>query len=391
MNLLFVSPAIVEVCNGKCYNNALATAIPRYLKYADHLTSVSFKKEGAASSARLLNFPHTDFVFVEKVNTLKGLILGRRENRKILEESVRNADVCIVHIPSFAGEDIARLSRKYGKPCLQVIIGCPWDAYWNYSMKGKMVAPFRYRALRRTVRSAEYVIYVTDKFLQERYPTRGRALGCSDVELADVSTEILDRRREKIANITDGLVKLGTLAAVDVRYKGQEYVIRSIAELKKEGKKFEYHLAGGGDNAYLRALSIKLGVEEQLIFHGMLPHEKVFDFLDGIDIYVQPSKLEGLPRALVEAMSRACPALGTAVGGIPELLDRDCLFRAGNVREITGLLKKLDKRKMEQWACRNFEQSKLYERKYLEQQRDKFIQGFLNDQLKSTPEEMGRI
>ena len=159
-------------------------------------------------------------------------------------------------------------------------------------------------------------------------------------------------------------------------------MIRSIAELKKEGKKFEYHLAGGGDNAYLRALSIKLGVEEQLIFHGMLPHEKVFDFLDGIDIYVQPSKLEGLPRALVEAMSRACPALGTAVGGIPELLDRDCLFRAGNVREITGLLKKLDKRKMEQWACRNFEKSKLYEREYLEQQRDKFIQFFLNDQLK---------
>lgn len=383
MNILFASPAVVEVYNGEYFNNSLATAIPRYLKYADHLTSVSFKRECTGSSVRLLNFPHTDFVFVEKVNTLKGLVRIWRKNRKILEENVRKADVCIVHIPSFAGENIARLAKKYGKPCLQVIIGCPWDAYRNYSMKGKIVAPFRYQALRRTISSAEYIIYVTNKFLQERYPTRGYALGCSDVELADVSPDVLNRRLEKIRNSVGRVMKLGTVAVVDVRYKGQEYVIRSLAELKKKGKRYEYHLAGGGDNAFLRTLSVKLGVEDQLVFHGMLSHEKVFDFLDEIDIYVHPSRLEGLPRALVEAMSRACPALGTAVGGIPELLDSDCLFRAGNVEEITVFLKRLDKGKMEQLAYRNFEKSKLYEREYLEHRRDEFIQNFLKHKLKT--------
>jgi glycosyltransferase involved in cell wall biosynthesis len=60
----------------------------------------------------------------------------------------------------------------------------------------------------------------------------------------------------------------------------------------------------------------------------------VRDWLDRIDIYLQPSRQEGLPRALIEAMARACPALGSTAGGIPELLAPSCLHDVGDASHL---------------------------------------------------------
>lgn len=43
-------------------------------------------------------------------------------------------------------------------------------------------------------------------------------------------------------------------------------------------------------------------------------------------MYVQPSHTEGLPRSVVEAMSRALPVLASNVGGLPEIVDCNWLF-----------------------------------------------------------------
>ena len=104
-------------------------------------------------------------------------------------------------------------------------------------------------------------------------------------------------------------------------------------------------------------------------FLGPLSHEEVFQYLDNVDIYIQPSKQEGLPRALVEAMSRGCPALGSKTGGIPELLNKDFIFQKGAVDEICALLERLDKETMYEEAIRNFEKAKEFDRDLLERRR----------------------
>ena len=70
-------------------------------------------------------------------------------------------------------------------------------------------------------------------------------------------------------------IVLGTIGAVDVPYKGQEYVIKALARLSKQGYDFEYHLVGGGDNTYLRGIAEKNGIAEKVRFLGSLAHEKV--------------------------------------------------------------------------------------------------------------------
>ena len=60
------------------------------------------------------------------------------------------------------------------------------------------------------------------------------------------------------------------------------------------------------------------------------------------DIYIQPSLQEGLPRAVVEAMSTALPCIGFNTGGIPELLEPEYIVKLKNVDGIVQRIKILE-------------------------------------------------
>jgi glycosyltransferase involved in cell wall biosynthesis len=91
---------------------------------------------------------------------------------------------------------------------------------------------------------------------------------------------------------------------------------------------------------------------------------------------VQPSQTEGLPRALIEAMSRGCPCIGSNAGGIPELLDNAHIFSSGNVKELATILASFDIEKMITQAKRNYEFSKGYAKEIIETRRNDFLKEF---------------
>lgn len=299
----------------------------------------------------------------------------KKYKRKIEEECVEKSDYVIIRggTPS-----MVKLCKRMGKPYVVEVVGCTWDALWNHSWKGKILAPITFLKIRKVVADAPWVLYVTNEFLQKRYPTKGRTIGCSDVSLNTFDIKNLNDRIEKIQSHHGKLV-LGTAAAVDVRYKGQEYVIRALAQLKKSGHTlFEYQLAGQGDPSYLQALAKQLGVQDQVVFMGQMSHERVLEWMKNIDVYVQPSLQEGLPRALVEAMSTGLPCIGSQIAGIPELLDKSMLFTKKNVTKIVDLLMRMDTSTMKEQAERNYEKSKEFDAQLLEDKRNTFYHMFVN-------------
>ena len=135
---------------------------------------------------------------------------------------------------------------------------------------------------------------------------------------------------------------------------------------------------GNGDSSYLKGLAAKFGVEDRVVFCGGLPHEKVFSWLDSIDIYIQPSQTEGLPRALIEAESRGLPCLGSRIGGIPELLQESAIFdiKKRPAQNIANIIAKLSKNTLSEMSTHSLEVALRFDRSSLEKRRSDFYHSF---------------
>lgn len=340
MKVLFVyGEMTVEKTSSGFHHNFLNDIIERYRHMGD-LTVCTACKNCQESSKTVVNMDHVRFCAIEKENSIKKRFLNRTYNKKVLRELVQEHDLIVVHAPNSVSDLAAGYAHRYHKKYLVVLVGCGWGTLWYYNWKGKLLAPLSYLMTRRTVSGASYVWYVTESFLQFRYPTRGLCLGCSDVriEATDEKCNMARKERWRSYQSRQTTLKMVTVGAVDFPLKGQQFVIEALRDLKKKGIKFSYYLIGGGNPLPLQRLAKRLGVADQVFFLGVLSHEKVLETLKEMDLYIQPSKQEGLPRSVIEAMSLGMPVLGTDVGGISELLAPDFLFQRGSVSQIVDLL-----------------------------------------------------
>ena len=313
------------------------------------------------------------------VNSVNGCgslsAIFKRDNLKTLKSCISKCDLVIGRLHSvfacFAGSE----AKKQNKPYFAEVMGDALDAYWNHSIAGKLISLIAYFATKKVVWNADYALYVTNEYLQKRYPCKNESVGASNVLIEDVDDSVLEKRLKKISEHFGNEIKLMTSAAVDVRYKGQEYVIRAIPAINKAGYNVKYYIAGGGSQDYLRSVAEKCGVTEQVVFLGRITLGEVMEHLDDIDIYIQPSLQEGLPRSVIEAMSRGCPAIGAKTAGIPELIPQECVVRRKSHKDIANaILRICNKQKLMELARINFKKSKEYTDSILSQKRNAYYQ-----------------
>ena len=72
------------------------------------------------------------------------------------------------------------------------------------------------------------------------------------------------------------------------------------------------------ENLKLKIRNLKL--QNQVILYGSVPPDEVYKYLAIADVFVRPSRSEGLGNAFLEAMASGVPIIGTPVGGIPDFL-----------------------------------------------------------------------
>ena len=299
-----------------------------------------------------------------------------------LETAILDADKVIFSAASnFYVNKGINFCKKYGKPYLVLNGGFSFETDWNNKNPlGKLLAPIREYRCRKNLAEAPYALYVTNWSLQKRYPCKGVSVGCSDVEIPKLTEDILEKRQKKIFALPAGKLTLGTIGEVDNRNKSQTDVIRAISRVKQAlpEMRFEYQLVGGGNPEKLLKAAEKWGVADCVKVIGQIPHSEIYSWLDQIDIYIQPSRSEGLCRAVVEAMSRACPVICSTAGGNVELCSEEFSFRAGKIDRITDcLIRMCDVPTLHRQAERSFAAAKAYESEKLDEIRNAFLQGFL--------------
>lgn len=383
-NVLFVhdGPLYVDEETGRYYGiHYDDKLIARYSKFGTNISFLMRKENlnpGSASKYSLLTYKDFNFIPIPNFKSFGKYLRNKPTATRVIKDAVFNNDIIVIRFPSAAGVIAINYARLYKKPVFIEMVACVFDSLWNYDWRGKLLAHYKYFQYKRLVNVASHVHYVTEKFLQTRYPTNGKSLACSDVDIKNMKSDTLNRRLDHIDQ-SGRYYTLGTIAALDVPYKGQKDVIKALGILKKEGVIFNYKLVGQGDPSYIKAHARQYGVDDQIEILGPIPHDKIFEFLEGIDIYIQPSKQEGLPRAMIEAITMVCPALGARTGGIPELIKDEAIFSPGNINQIIDKLREVNKTWLRNQAIINFDTAQKYKREDLDRKLQNFYSEFLTD------------
>ncbi len=386
MKILFVCDHIFLTQNEKVYSNTFSyNMLKRYVDAFSNITVLARNLEVADTpDISLASGERVSFIFLESISTFNSFFGLRQQHEKTIEKIIEKHDGVIVRLPSELGLLTVNVANRMNKKCLTEVVGCAWDAMWNYGgFKSKVYAPFLFLKMKNSVRNSHYTIYVTKHFLQERYPSskKARTMGVSDVNLENSDENILLKRVQKIEEMDEKIV-FGTIASLSVQYKGIDIALNMLSEISKKYTHFEYHILGEGDPEKYKTVADDLGIADKVFFDGTLPGgEAVLDWLDHIDIYLQSSITEGLSRALIEAMSRACPAVGSSVGGTAELLGDDMMFHHRDTQRFYEITEALmhDKKWMIKVASDHFNRAKKYQKNRLDKKRNTFLTAFRND------------
>ncbi len=367
---------------GHYYGNELNDIIvERYRKLAERVVFlVRVKPLSKTVNNRVLPFLHSFFSVVE-LDNFSGIVsyfINYRKRKRLIEKEIKDADIIVARLPSSIGRMAVASAKKYNKPYLVEVVGCPWDALWNHSIVGKLVAPVAFFKMKRIVAKSPFVIYVTSHFLQKRYPNKYRNIGISDVVVKAIDNEILSERQNRVENFsTKGIISIGTIAGIDVPYKGHTDVLKAIWALKKEGYTIKYYIIGKGEGRTINDLIKGLHLEDDVLVIGEVSHELIGNYIRKFDIYIQPSKMEGLPRAVVEALSFACPVIGSNAGGIPELISKRMIFSKGDIKGLCVIIGQLTTEILKEESVKNYFKSKEFLQPILDIKRNDFYEEFL--------------
>lgn len=127
------------------------------------------------------------------------------------------------------------------------------------------------------------------------------------------------------------------------KVKGVEYLIEAFSKIADDFSKFNLVIVGSGfEFESLKDLSLKLGIENRVIFKGKLSLKDTQKLMKDCYCFVLPSLSEGLPRVIIEAMASRKPVIASNVGGIPELVKdkfNGFIFNSANSNNLVEKLR----------------------------------------------------
>ncbi len=292
-----------------------------------------------------------------------------------LEQAREEDDAIILRIPSqlalLAFDALERSKSGFGAE----VVADPLDAFAPGAARHPLRPLLRSQqsaALKRLCQAAAATAYVTERALQQRYPpAKGMfTTHYSSVELDDAAFVAgPPRPREPLSR----LISVGSMEHTQ---KGQDTLLEALALCNERGLGLNLTLVGDGRmRPWFERRAQKLGVASATAFRGRVASgAAVRRELDASDLFVLPSRQEGLPRAMLEAMARGLPAVGCAVGGVPELLEAKWLAAPNDAQAIAERIAVFAERPAARiaQAAQNLERAHAYHNDRLEKRRAAF-------------------
>ncbi|WP_242202509.1 glycosyltransferase family 4 protein [Aestuariivivens insulae] len=242
---------------------------------------------------------------------------------------------------------ILKISKFYNKHQYDLVHSWQWSSDWTEALAAKLAGVkwlytkkamgFKSRHWKFKSYLADFIITINDEmrdYFPEKKNQRLIPLGLDTNYYRPLGT-----KNTPVQPSTLNLVMVANLVPV----KGLETLIRALVLLPI--KEFRLQVVGKCDNAYGKAMQQlvqDLGLEKQISFVGT--QLDVRPYLETADIFVIPTldegRKEGMPMALVEAMSMGIPVLGSNITGIKFVLKdfNSLLFEPNNPQSLADKL-----------------------------------------------------
>jgi glycosyltransferase involved in cell wall biosynthesis len=274
------------------------------------------------------------------LSTLRALARAIRPLRRV-------PAAIVLRVPSPLASVVQTLTWSYGRPYAVEVVGDVWDVLAPGVVDGPGRPLLRLLGTLETKRLCYWATgaaYVTRERLQRRYPVRVRkrrdewplSTQYSQVSLPEGATGSPAGPPNATVN---RLLFVGSLAQ---RYKGLDTLLHAVAMARDQGRSWSLRVIGEGKyRPEMEILARRLGIVDQVSFLGTMSRAEVSQEMAAAALFVLPSRTEGLPRVLLEAMAVGTPCVATAVGGIPELLPPEALIRPNDPAGLAELIERL--------------------------------------------------
>lgn len=149
------------------------------------------------------------------------------------------------------------------------------------------------------------------------------------------NSDEIQESKAKYISAVNGRISLVSVGRLEPE-KGHYYLLRSMYILNQAGVDVELSIIGGGSE-FDRLEKLSKDWCLSVSFLGVVTDRpRLFAAIAEKDVFVIPSLTEGMPRALLEAMTIGMPCIGTDVGGIPEVLEDEMMVPPGDANLLAG-------------------------------------------------------
>lgn len=186
----------------------------------------------------------------------------------------------------------------------------------GYPIRNGSLALSRYQAAARILPISGWV---AERLAASGIPAEKMTVVYEGVEIPRLRSAEVRREARAFWGITDDSPLLGCVGVL-LPDKGQDLLIRALGDVRTEFPQAKLLLAGDGpDKSRLKQLAKKLGISDAVIFAGFV---KAMDpVYAALDVFLFPSRFEGLGTSLLSAMSHAVPSIAFHCCAFGEIIE----------------------------------------------------------------------
>lgn len=388
--ILFLEHRFFALPDGKtvyCERNVDYSFLCRYLNVFEEVCVCARVKEVDSGYVGNLkaNGKGVSFLKLPDFRGSKGILQKYHRCKKIIADNIMKYDAIMLRAPSPISIIALDEVIKSGKPFASEFVINPRTMFNKESnptkkfIIGGMQRVFISHA-KRLCKYANGVSYVTEHVLQEEYPCRAIKNGEStDYFTGSYSTiNLYEKDYYGLHPLKDEKepVVICHTGYMDGYSKGHITVMQVAKRCIEDGLNIYLKFIGSGSiEDEFKLYADKIGISDKVEFTGQLfGYKAVQQALITSDIFLFPTRSEGLPRSLIEAMANGLACISSPVDGIKELLPSRYLVDYNDVNKLVKVTEELvrDIDKRHSVAKINYETSKKYEASILNKCRDEF-------------------